>query len=176
MVYIRNNLDNILHPNEAFSITYLDNKGRLIKTTKEIDLFKICNQLYETGELIDKGIIASSKYDYDECCSYVYGFKTRKAIELIKEHIQELGVTIIQITLDKEQVYSVQNLTDTLENAKREIEVRNELIKEYQDEEKNYRNGLVKKVIHIQSERDFRNEQISKYQSKLREYEGIIER
>ena len=99
MIYIRKNLDNILHPNEAYTLTYLDNKGRLVKTTKEIDLYKICNQLYETKDLIDKGIIASSKYDYDECCSYVYGFNTRKAIDLIKKHIQDLGVTIIQITL-----------------------------------------------------------------------------
>ena len=50
MIYIRKNLDNILHPNEAYTLTYLDNKGRLVKTTKEIDLYKICNQLYETKE------------------------------------------------------------------------------------------------------------------------------
>lgn len=176
MIYIRKNLDNILHPNEAYTLTYLDNKGRLIKTTKEIDLFKICNQLYETKDLIEKGIIASTKYDYDECCSYVYGFKTRKAVELVKEHIQDLSVTIIQITLDKEQVYSVQNITEILKKAKEEIQVRNELIKEYQEEEKNYRKDLVKKVIHIQSERDFRNEQVSKYERKIREYENAIER
>ena len=144
---------------------------------KEIDLYKICNQLYETKNLIDKGIIASSKYDYDECCSYVYGFNTRKAIDLIKKHIQDLGVTIIQITLDKEQVYSVQNLTEVLENAKEQIKVRNELIKEYQEEEKKYRKGLVKKVIHIQSEKDFRNQEISRYKRKLKEYEeSSIER
>ena len=125
MIYIRKNLDNILHPNEAYTLIYLDNKGRLVKTTKEIDLYKICNQLYETKDLIDKGIIASTKYDYDECCSYVYGFNTKKAIELIQKHIQELNVTIIQITLDKEQIYSVQNL---LKNAKEQIKVRNELI------------------------------------------------
>ena len=129
MIYIRKNLDNILHPNEAYTLTYLDNKGRLVKTTKEIDLYKICNQLYETKELIEKGIIASTKYDYDDCCSYVYGFNTKKAIELVKKHIQDLSVTIIQITLDKEQVYSVQNLTEVLENAKEQIKVRNELIK-----------------------------------------------
>ena len=160
MIYIRKNLDNILHPNEAYTLIYLDNKGRLVKTTKEIDLYKICNQLYETKDLIDKGIIASTKYDYDECCSYVYGFNTRKAIELIQKHIQELNVTIIQITLDKEQ-----------------IKVRNELIKEYQEDERNYRKGLVKKVIHIQSEKDFRNQEISRYKRKLQEYEeATIER
>lgn len=177
MVYIRKNLDNILHPNEAYTLTYLDNKGRLVKTTKEIDLYKICSQLYETKQLIEKGIIASRKYDYDECCSYVYGFNTRNAIELVKKHIQDLSVTIIQITLDKEQVYSVQNLTEVLENAKEQIKVRNELIKEYQQEEENYRKGLVKKVIHIQSEKDFRNQEISKYRQKLKEYEeSAIER
>ena len=177
MIYIRKNLDNILHPNEAYTLTYLDNKGRLVKTTKEIDLYKICNQLYETKDLIEKGIIASTKYDYDDCCSYVYGFNTKKAIELVKEHIQDLSVTIIQITLDKEQVYSVQNLTEVLKNAKEQIKVRNELIKEYQEEEKNYRKGLVKKVIHIQSEKDFRNQEISKYKRKLKEYEeSAIER
>ena len=145
-----------------------------VKTTKEIDLYKICNQLYETKDLIDKGIIASTKYDYDECCSYVYGFNTRKAIELIQKHIQELNVTIIQITLDKEQIYSVQNL---LKNAKEQIKVRNELIKEYQEDERNYRKGLVKKVIHIQSEKDFRNQEISRYKRKLQEYEeATIER
>lgn len=176
MIYIRKNLENILHPNEPYTITYLDNKGRLIKTTKEIDLFKICNQLYSTKELIEKGIIASSKYDYDECCSYVYGFNTRKAIDLIKEHIQDLSVTVIQITLDKKQVYSVQNLTEILKNVKEEIKVRNELIKEYQEEEKNYREDLVKKVIHIKSEKDFRNEEISRYEQKLKTYESAIER
>lgn len=174
MIYIRKNLDNILHPNEAYTLIYLDNKGRLVKTIKEIDLYKICNQLYETKDLIDKGIIASTKYDYDECCSYVYGFNTRKAIELIQKHIQELNVTIIQITLDKEQIYSVQNL---LKNAKEQIKVRNELIKEYQEDERNYRKGLVKKVIHIQSEKDFRNQEISRYKRKLQEYEeATIER
>ena len=95
---------------------------------------------------------------------------------MVKEHIQDLSVTIIQITLDKEQVYSVQNITEILKKAKEEIQVRNELIKEYQEEEKNYRKDLVKKVIHIQSERDFRNEQVSKYERKLREYENAIER
>lgn len=176
MIYIRKNLDNILHPNESYSLTYLDHKGRLVRVTKEIELFKICNQLYEIKDLIAKGIIASSKYDYDECCSYVYGFNTRRAVDLVKEHIQDLGITIIQITLDKQQVYTVQNLTDVLNNAKKAIKVRNELIKEYQDEEKNYRKDLVKKVIHIQSEKDFRNEQISKYEQKLKEYEGVLER
>lgn len=176
MIYIRKNLDNILHPNEAYTLTYLDNKGRLVKTTKEIDLYKICNQLYETKQLIEKGIIASSKYDYDECCSYVYGFNTRKAIELVKKHIQDLSVTIIQITLDKEQIYSVQNLTDVLKNVKQEISIKNELIKEYQEEEKNYREDLVKKVIHIQSEKDFRNQEISKYEKRLKEYECVNER
>lgn len=176
MIYIRKNLENMLHPNEPYSMTYLDNKGRLIKTTKEIDLFKICNQLFETKELIEKGIIASSKYDYDECCSYVYGFNTKKAIELIKEHIQDITVTIIQITLDKEQIYSVQNLTEVLKNIKQEISIKNELIKEYQEEEKNYREDLVKKVIHIQSEKDFRNQEISKYEQKLKEYECVNER
>lgn len=176
MIYIRKNLENILHPNEPYSMTYLDNKGRLVKTTKEIDLFKICNQLFETKELIEKGIIDSSKYDCDECCSYVYGFNTKKAIALIKEHIQDITVTIIQITLDKEQIYSVQNLTEVLENAKQEISIKNELIKEYQEEEKNYREDLVKKVIHIQSEKDFRNQEISKYEQKLKEYECVNER
>ena len=96
MIYIRKNLDNILHPNEAYTLTYLDNKGRLVKTTKEIDLYKICNQLYETKDLID-------------------GY---------------LG-----------------NQRD------------------------------IKKVIHIQSEKDFRNQEISRYKSKLKEYEeSSIER
>ena len=64
-----------------------------------------------------------------------------------------------------------------LENAKEQIKVRNELIKEYQEEEQNYRKGLVKKVIHIQSEKDFRNQEISRYKSKLKEYEeSSIER
>ena len=104
----------------------------------------------------------------------MYGFNTRKAIELIQKHIQELNVTIIQITLDKEQIYSVQNL---LKNAKEQIKVRNELIKEYQEDERNYRKGLVKKVIHIQSEKDFRNQEISRYKRKLQEYEeATIER
>ena len=176
MIYIRKNLDNILHPNESYTITYLDHKGRLIKTTNEIDLFKICNQLYGTKELIEKGVIASSEYDYNDCCSYVYGFKTRKAIELIKEHIQDLNVTIIQITLDKEQVYSVQTLTNILRDIQEAINVRNELIKEYQEEEKEYRRDLVQKVIHIQSERDFRNEEISKYKQILNQRENVIER
>lgn len=176
MIYVRKNIDNILHPNEPYSLTYLDHKGRLIRITKEIDLFKICNQLYEIKDLINKGVIASSKYDYDECCSYVYGFKTRKAIELLTEHIQDLEITIIQITLDKEQVYSVQNLTDILNNAKKAIKLRNELIKEYQDEEKGYRKNLIKKVINIQSEKDYRKEEISKYQKRLKEYENIPER
>lgn len=176
MIYIRKNLDNMLHPNESYTMTYLDNKGRLVKTTKEIDLFKICNQLFETKELIEKGIIASSKYDYDECCSYVYGFKTENAIQLIKEHIQDISVTVIQITLGKEQVYSVQNITDVLKNVKEEIKIKDELIKEYQEEEKNYREDLVKKVIHIQSEKDFRNEEISKYERKLKECECVSER
>ena len=100
-----------------------------------------------------------------------------EAIELVKKHIQDLSVTIIQITLDKEQVYSVQNLTEVLENAKEQIKVRNELIREYQEEEKQYRKGLVKKVIHIQSEKDFRNQEISRYKRKLKEYEeSSIER
>ncbi|MBE5820122.1 MAG: hypothetical protein E7310_04860 [Clostridiales bacterium] len=176
MIYIRKNLDNILHPNEPYTITYLDHKGRLVKTTNEIDLFKICNQLYGIKELIEKGIIASSKYDYDDCCTYVYGFNTRKAIELVKEHIQDLNVTIIQITLDKEQVFSVQNLTNVLKNVQEAIKVRNELIKEYQEEEKGYRKDLVQKVIHIQSERDFRNEEISKYKQRLKQYENVAER
>lgn len=176
MIYIRKNLENMLHPNEPYSMTYLDNKGKLIKTTKEIDLFKICNQLFGTKELIEKGIIASSKYDYDECCSYVYGFNTKKAIALIKKHIQDLTVTVIQITLDKEQIYSVQNLTEVLKNVRQEISIKNELIKEYQEEEKNYREDLVKKVIHIQSEKDFRNQEISKYKQKLKECEWINER
>lgn len=93
---------------------------------------------------------------------------------MIQKHIQELNVTIIQITLDKEQIYSVQNL---LKNAKEQIKVRNELIKEYQEDERNYRKGLVKKVIHIQSEKDFRNQEISRYKRKLQEYEeATIER
>jgi hypothetical protein len=51
------------------------------------------------------------------------------------------------------------------------------LIKEYQEEEKNYRKGLVKKVIHIQSEKDFRNQEISRYKRRLKEYEeSSIER
>ena len=33
------------NPNEAYTLTYLDNKGRLVKTTKEIDLYKKLQEL-----------------------------------------------------------------------------------------------------------------------------------
>ncbi len=145
VTYLRKSINNVIHRNKKFSLTYLNEKGdtRTLKSQK--DLFSLCMAVMNESELIENGIIEQYSFDIDNACRYAWGFDTKKALFTIINNLEHLDITVIQATYNKNQIYSFKNENlklEELENVKqqrdvykKQVDVQKKIIEIYQDSE-----------------------------------------
>ena len=145
VTYLRKSINNVIHRNKKFSLTYLNEKGdtRTLKSLK--DLFGLCMAVMNESELIENGIIEQYSFDIDNACRYAWGFDTKKALFTIINNLEHLDITVIQATYNKNQIYSFKNENlklEELENVKqqrdvykKQVDVQKKIIEIYQDSE-----------------------------------------
>ena len=133
VTYLRKSINNVIHRNKKFSLTYLNEKGdtRTLKSQKDL--------------LIENEIIEQYTFDIDNACRYAWGFDTKKALFTIINNLKYLDITLIQATYNKNQIYSFKNENlklEELENVKqqrdvykKQVDVQKKIIEIYQDSE-----------------------------------------
>lgn len=57
VTYLRKSINNVIHRNKKFSLTYLNEKGETRTLKSQKDLFSLCMALMNESELIENGII-----------------------------------------------------------------------------------------------------------------------
>ena len=117
VTYLRKSINNVIHRNKKFSLTYLNEKGETRTLRNQKDLFSLCMALMNESELIENEII--EQYTFD--------------------------ITLIQATYNKNQIYSFKNENlklEELENVKqqrdvykKQVDVQKKIIEIYQDSE-----------------------------------------
>lgn len=145
VTYLRKSINNVIHRSKKFRLTYLNEKGETRTLKNEKDLFSLCMALMNESELIEKGIIEQYTFDIDNSCKYVWGFDTKKALFTIINSLEHLDITLIQVTYNKNQIYSVRNENlklEELENVKKQrdvykkqVDIQKKIIEIYQDSE-----------------------------------------
>lgn len=147
VTYLKKNLDKlVVHRNKPYTITYLNQDGEYKTIKREKDLYKLCTCLMDDTSLIENGIISTFTYDIDNACRYAWGFDTKSAVYYILKNINELNNTIVQVTYAGKQMYSLknniinekelENLRKQVETYKVQIDIQKEIIKIYEEEEK----------------------------------------
>lgn len=143
VTYLRKSINDVIHKNKKFTLTYLNEKGETKTIKTKNDLFSLCMSLMNESELIDNEIIEQYSIDIDNACRYAWGFDTKKALFTIINNLEYFDITLIQATYDKNQIYSFKNENlklAELENVKmqrdiykKQVDVQKEIIKIYQD-------------------------------------------
>ena len=145
VTYLRKSINNVIHRNKKFSLTYLNEKGEARTLRNQKDLFSLCMALMNESELIENEIIEQYTFDIDNACRYAWGFDTKKALFTIINNLKYLDITLIQATYNKNQIYSFKNENlklEELENVKqqrdvykKQVDVQKKIIEIYQDSE-----------------------------------------
>ncbi len=145
VTYLRKSINNVIHRNKKFSLTYLNEKGETRTLRNQKDLFSLCMALMNESELIENEIIEQYTFDIDNACRYAWGFDTKKALFTIINNLKYLDITLIQATYNKNQIYSFKNENlklEELENVKqqrdvykKQVDVQKKIIEIYQDSE-----------------------------------------
>lgn len=145
VTYLRKSINNVIHRNKKFSLTYLNEKGETKTLRNQKDLFSLCMALMSESELIENEIIEQYTFDIDNACRYAWGFDTKKALFTIINNLEHLDITLIQATYNKNQIYSFKNENlklEELENVKqqrdvykKQVDVQKKIIEIYQDSE-----------------------------------------
>lgn len=145
VTYLGKNLNDIIHRNKKFTLTYLNAKGknRTIKTQK--DLFSFCSSLMSEKCLMENGLVERYSIDIDSSCRYAWGFNVKKALFFVINNAEQFGITLVQATYNKTQIYSIKNENLKLEELdnikmqrdvyKKQVEIQKGIIKLYQDDE-----------------------------------------
>lgn len=145
VTYLRKGINNVINKNKKFTLTYLNENGenKVLKTEKE--LLQLCMALMNEQELLKNEIVERYSFDIDNACRYVWGFNTKKALFAIINSVEHFGITILQATYDKQQIYSYMNENiklEELENVKKQrdvykqqVDIQKEIIKIYQEDD-----------------------------------------
>lgn len=151
VTYLRKSLNKIIHNNKNYTLTYFNEKGEEKTLKKEKDLYELCLTIMNEQEMIDREIISTYSIDIDNACKYVWDFNSKKALLNIINERENLGITIIQATNNKEQFYSINNENikkQELENVKKQRDVYKQQV------------DVQKEIIRIMSEEDNENEEM----------------
>ena len=145
VTYLRKGINDVIHKNKQFTLTYLNENGenKVLKTEKE--LLQLCMALMSEKELLKNEIVERYSFDIDNVCRYVWGFNTKKALFAIINSVEHFGITILQATYDKQQIYSYMNENIKLEEFenvkkqrdvyKQQVDIQKEIIKIYQEDD-----------------------------------------
>lgn len=149
VTYLRKSINDVIHRNKKFTLTYLNEKGETHTLKSEKDLFSLCMALMNEKQLLENEIIEQYSFDIDNACRYAWGFDTKKALFAIINELEHFDITLLQVTYNKNQIYSFKNENINLEELKnvkeqrdvykKQVDVQKEIIKMYQenDEDEN---------------------------------------
>lgn len=147
VTYLRKSVNKAIHRNKSFTLTYLNEKGETHTIKKEQDLYSLCLTLMNEKELQENDIVEEYSYDIDNSCKYAWDFNTKKALFNLINNLKKLEFTLVQVTYNKNQIYSIKNENinlKELENVKKQrdiykkqIDIQKEIINIYQDNEEN---------------------------------------
>jgi len=145
VTYLRKGINDVIHKNKKYTLTYLNENGenKVLKTEKE--LLQLCMALMSEEELLKNEIVERYSFDIDNACRYVWGFNTKKALFAIINSVENFGITILQATYNKQQIYSYMNENIRLEEFenvkkqrdvyKQQVDIQKEIIKIYQEDD-----------------------------------------
>ena len=143
VTYLRKSINNIIHKNKKFTLTYMNEKGETRTLKSEKQLFSLCVALMKDSTLLENNILEQYTFDIDNACRYAWGFDVKNALFTIINNISQFDITLVQVTYDKQQIYSLkdENLKlKELENVKqqrdvykKQVDVQKEIIKIYQE-------------------------------------------
>ncbi len=143
VTYLRKSINNIIHKNKKFTLTYMNEKGETRTLKSEKQLFSLCVALMKDSTLLENNIVEQYTFDIDNACRYAWGFDVKNALFTIINNISQFDITLVQVTYDKQQIYSLkdENLKlKELENVKqqrdvykKQVDVQKEIIKIYQE-------------------------------------------
>lgn len=145
VTYLRKGINDVIHKNKKFTLTYLNENGENKVLKNEKELLQLCMALMSEQELLKNEIVERYSFDIDNACRYVWGFNTKKALFAIINSVEHFGITILQATYDKQQIYSYMNENIKLEEFenvkkqrdvyKKQVDIQKEIIKIYQEDD-----------------------------------------